>query len=129
MPLISSIKTHATILTIIPFIFAAGAEQLVPSTIVNRLDALEIESIDQNMIIALETLADLGEQQLYSSRNQVNGTIKVLRSFEFDTSMCREIQIMIKQEGFTDQRTISFCREIDLQWQRMIYNLNNQSSL
>ena len=101
--------------------FTAGAEQLVPSEIVNRLDALEIESIDQNMIIALDTLADLGEQRLYSSRNQVNGTIKVLRSFEFDTSMCREIQIMIKQEGSTDQRTISFCREIDLQWQRMTW--------
>ena len=121
MPLISSIKAHTSILTLIPFMFTAGAEQLVPSEIVNRLDALEIESIDQNMIIALDTLADLGEQQLYSSRNQVNGTIKVLRSFEFDTSMCREIQIMIKQETSTDQRTISFCREVDLQWQRLTY--------
>jgi hypothetical protein len=128
MPLINSIRIRRSILTLIPFIFTAGAEQLVPSEIVNRLDALEIESIDLNIVIALDTLVDLGEQQWYSSSNQVNGTIKVLRSFEFDTSMCREIQIMIKQEGSTDQRTISFCREVDLQWQRMTYRFKNQGS-
>ena len=129
MPLINSIKTRASILTLIPFIFTAGAEQLVPSEIVNQLDALEIESIDLNIVIALDTLVDLAEQEWYSSSNQVNGTIKVLRTFEFDTSMCREIQIMIKQEGSTDQRTISYCREVDLQWQRMTYRLNSQGTL
>ena len=128
MPLINSIKIRTSILTLIPFILTAGAEQLVPSEIVNRLDALEIESIDLNIVIALDTLADFGEQQWKSPSNQVNGTIKVLRSFEFDTSVCREIQIMIKQKGSTDQRTISFCREVDLQWQRMTYRFKNQGS-
>ena len=128
MPLINSIKIGTSILTLIPFILTAGAEQLVPSEIVNRLDALEIESIDLNVVIALDTLADFGVQQWKSPSNQVNGTIKVLRSFEFDTSVCREIQIMIKQKGSNDQRTISFCREVDLQWQRMAYRFKNQGS-
>jgi hypothetical protein len=100
---------------------AVAAGQLVPSEIVNRLEELEIESIDLNIAIALDTLADQGIQPWFSSNNQANGSIKILRSFEFDSSLCREIEIIIKQEGATDKRAISFCRDNDLNWQRLTY--------
>jgi hypothetical protein len=100
---------------------AIAAGQLVPSEIVNRLEELEIESIDLNIAIALDTLADQGIQPWFSSSNLANGTIKILRSFEFNSSLCREIQIIIKQDGASDKRTISFCRDNDLNWQRLTF--------
>lgn len=102
-----------------------SAEQLVPSDIVSRFDALEIESIDTNISIALETLPDLAIQAWFSASNQASGTIKILRSFEFDSSMCREVQIVSKQDGFADQRTISFCQDDDFDWHPLTYNFRN----
>ena len=103
--------------------FSAG--QLVPSDIVSRFDELEIESIDSNISIALETLPDLAVQAWFSATNQANGTIKILRSFEFDSRMCREVQIVSKQDGFADQRTVSFCQDDDFYWHPLTYIFRN----
>ncbi|MDH3380395.1 MAG: hypothetical protein OEQ39_26050 [Gammaproteobacteria bacterium] len=103
--------------------FSAG--QLVPSDIVNRFDELEIESIDTNISVALETLPDLSVQTWFSASNQASGTIKILRSYEIDSSMCRELQIVSKQDGFADQRTVSFCQDADLDWHPLAFKLED----
>ena len=93
-----------------------SAEQLVPSDLVSGFDELEIESIDINITIALDTLHDSGIQTWISSTNQASGHIKILRSYELESSMCREIEIVSKRIGFTDQRTVNFCQGEDFYW-------------
>jgi len=97
-----------------------SAEHLVPSDVANRLDEYELESIETYIGIALDTIPDLGKQPWYSSNDQATGDIKIIRSFEFDSKSCREIQIIIKTSTYTDQRTFSYCQE-NLQWQPLTY--------
>jgi hypothetical protein len=103
----------------------AFSEQLVPSEIVRGFDVLEIESIDRNILVALDTLHDSGTQKWVSSSNQASGHIKILRSYEFEFSRCREIEIMSKQVGFTDKRIVSFCVGDDFYWHRLSFKLKN----
>ena len=98
-----------------------SAQHMIPSDLVNRLDHLEIESIETYIGIALDTQPDLGEQPWNSSNNQSNGDITLLRSFEFKSQRCREIQITIKKGSYTDHRTFSYCQDDDFQWQRLTY--------
>lgn len=99
------------------------SEQLVPSDIVSGFDELEIESIDSSIAFALDTLSDSATHMWVSSGNKASGHIKLLRSFEFDASMCREIEIVSSQVGFTAQRRASFCQGDDLFWHRLNFKL------
>ena len=96
--------------------FSASEVQLVPADIVSRFDHLEVESIDANITAALNTLPDSWTQTWFSANSQATGTLSILRSFDFNSSFCREVEIMSKQKGYRDQRTISFCRDADLSW-------------
>jgi len=86
---------------------------------------LEIESIETSITIALDTLPDLGAQAWFSSSNRANGSIKILRSFEFASSMCREVEFVSKQNGFTYQQTINFCQDDDFYWHPLTFKLRN----
>ena len=97
-----------------------SAEHLIPSTIANRLDQYELESIETYIGIALDTIPDLGKQPWYSSNNQATGDIRIIRSFEFNSRNCREIEITIKTSTYSDKRTFSYCQE-DFQWKPLTY--------
>ena len=112
--ILSVFPTHA---------FPAG--QLVPSDMVRGMDALDIESIDANITFALDTLNDAGSQSWTSYHNTAEGHITIIRSFEFESSMCRKIEIVSKQIGFTSQRKVSFCQGEDLDWQPLRFRLQN----
>lgn len=101
----------------------ARAGQFVPSEIVAGFDELEIESIDLNIAIALDTVPDRGTFDWFSSSNNATGTVEVLRTYEIGYTMCREISIVSKRRGSTDQRTISFCRGDDYQWHPLTYEI------
>ena len=95
---------------------SASGGQLAPSDIASRFDESEVESIDTNIAIALDTLPDSWEQTWFSASNQANGLIRILRSFEFDSSPCREVEFVSRQDSFTYQQVINFCRDEDLFW-------------
>lgn len=101
--------------------FPVSAQNLIPSDLADRLDEQGIESIETYIGIALDTQPDLGKQPWYSTNNQVNGDIKILRSFEYELQRCREIQITITKGIETDIRTFNYCKNDDLEWQHLQY--------
>ena len=119
------IVIHICVMAVLLPALPLSAEHLIPSDIVNRLDEYEIESIETYIGIALDTMPDSGNQPWYSSNNQANGDIKIIRSFEFNFQSCREIQITIKTNSYTDQRTFNYCHVGDFLWQPLTYKRNN----
>ncbi|MGI9319729.1 MAG: hypothetical protein ACR2QW_20570 [bacterium] len=103
------------------FVFAV---QLVPPDMVSGLDDLEVDSIDSSITYALNTLSEYGKQEWVSSNGIASGYIKILRSFEFDSHMCREIEIVSKRPGSSDQRTVSYCQGIGLDWYPLGFTLD-----
>ena len=97
-----------------------NAHHLLPPDIADRLDDYELELIETYIGIALDTLPDSGTQPWYGSGDQASGEIKVLRSFEFNALHCREIQLSVKKENYTDQRTFNYCQQ-NLHWQPLSY--------
>jgi len=118
-----TVSFAAVVASIVPLCLAA--ESLISSDLLDRLDEIEVESVETYIGIALDTQPDLGVQTWYSSGSDANGEIRLLRSFEFETRQCREIQIVIKKDNYTDHRTFSFCIDDDLQWWPLTYKKKN----